>query len=225
MDNLPTMGVLPQVVSTFSSKKDSIVGSGLQVMNQIANNENCLKALTSYGELMTPLKQAMQRRPDLLTAASECLSKIFSNQQVVDEFVGQSLRCEMVEYMLKLLESSMSQVDNPASVKAQIVKALKAMLNSTQHLSQVSYFIFGYFIIEAKVEYCLIKVETVLNSSRIWKDYKDQKHDLFITSTSIAGYLTNSGPSVAGYLTAGTGGMPTPGAEKIPPPTDNILED
>ena len=43
----------------------------------------------------------------------------------------------MIEYMLKLLESSMSQVDKPAAVKAQIVKALKAMLNSIQHMSQV----------------------------------------------------------------------------------------
>ncbi len=39
--------------------------------------------------------------------------------------------------MLKLLESSMSQVDKPASVKAQIVKALKAMLNTTQYATQV----------------------------------------------------------------------------------------
>jgi hypothetical protein len=43
----------------------------------------------------------------------------------------------MIEFLLKLLESSMAQVDKPASVKAQIVKALKAMLNSLQHLSQV----------------------------------------------------------------------------------------
>lgn len=43
----------------------------------------------------------------------------------------------MIEYLLKLLESSMERIDKPASVKAQIVKALKAMLNSTNYLSQV----------------------------------------------------------------------------------------
>ena len=32
----------------------------------------------------------------------------------------------------------MNGVDKPASVKAQIVKALKAMLNSVQHLTQVN---------------------------------------------------------------------------------------
>jgi DnaJ family protein C protein 13 len=62
------------------------------------------------------------------------------------------------------------------------------------------------------------KVETILGASRIWKDFKDQKHDLFITTTTTAGYLTNSVPSVAGYLTAGPGGLANSSAEKVPPP-------
>lgn len=43
----------------------------------------------------------------------------------------------MVEYLLKLLENSMERIDKPAAVKAQIVKALKSMLNSMQYISQV----------------------------------------------------------------------------------------
>jgi hypothetical protein len=43
----------------------------------------------------------------------------------------------MIEYLLKLLDSNLEGIEKPASVKAQIVKALKAMLNSIQHLSQV----------------------------------------------------------------------------------------
>jgi hypothetical protein len=39
--------------------------------------------------------------------------------------------------LLKLLETNMNGVDKPGSVKAQIVKAIKAMLNSVQYLSQV----------------------------------------------------------------------------------------
>ena len=69
-----------------------------------------------------------------------------------------------------------------------------------------------------------IKVEALLNASRIWRDYKDQKHDLFITNTTTAGYLTNSGPSVAGYLTAGTSSSSAPKIDKVPPPTDNLLD-
>jgi DnaJ family protein C protein 13 len=88
MDNLPPMGVLPQIIQALSSRKDSIVGSGLQVVNQVAGNDNCLRTLSS-SECMHPMKQAMIKRPDLITVAADALSKIFSNQIVVDEFVGQ----------------------------------------------------------------------------------------------------------------------------------------
>lgn len=65
-------------------------------------------------------------------------------------------------------------------MKAQIVKALKAMQMSLQHGEEVS---------------------SVLNESRVWAEYKDQKHDLFITNAPIAGYLTG-GKSVYSILSA-----------------------
>ncbi|RNA25242.1 dnaJ -like protein, partial [Brachionus plicatilis] len=199
LDNLPSMGVLPQVVLALSAKKDSIVGSAIHVVNQIVNNEHCLKSL-SVNEFMSPMKQAMQRRADLVAVAAEAMNRIFSNQSVVDDFVGQALKCQMIEYLLKLLESSMTGIDKPNSVKAQIVKAIKSMLNSAQYLTQV---------------------ESILGSSKIWKDYKDQSDDLFITNTTSIGYLTNSVPSVAGYLTAGG---PLSINEKQPPPPEHDLE-
>lgn len=56
-------------------------------------------------------------------------------------------------------------------VKAQIVAALKAM---THNLS------FGD------------KVSHILNSNPIWAEFRDQKHDLFITDSNIRGYLTGN---------------------------------
>lgn len=178
LENIPTMGTLPQVIQALGSKKDSIVGSALQILNQIVNNENCLKSLSSY-ECMNTFKEAIQKRLDLVPITAETLSKIFSNQIVVDEFVGQSLKCDLISYLLKLLESSMPNVDRPGSVKAQIANTLKAMLNSVQYLSQV---------------------EALLNASRIWRDYKDQKDDMFIMKSNTAGYLTGGVPSVAGIF-------------------------
>lgn len=178
LENIPTMGTLPQVIQALGSKKDSIVGSALQILNQFVNNENCLKSLSSY-ECMNTFKEAIQKRLDLVPITAETLSKIFSNQIVVDEFVGQSLKCDLISYLLKLLESSMPNVDRPGSVKAQIANTLKAMLNSVQYLSQV---------------------EALLNASRIWRDYKDQKDDMFIMKSNTAGYLTGGVPSVAGIF-------------------------
>ena len=136
LDHVPNMGSLPQVVLALCSKKNGVIGAGLQVVNQVVVNENCLKTM-SLNDLMNPFKQAMEKRPDLVPVAAEALSKIFSSQNVVDEFVAQALKCELIDYLLKLLETNMNGVDKPASVKAQIVKALKAMLNSVQHLTQV----------------------------------------------------------------------------------------
>lgn len=54
-------------------------------------------------------------------------------------------------------------------MKAQIVAALKAM---THNLSYGD------------------KVSQLLNSNHIWAEFRDQKHDLFITDTNVRGYLT-----------------------------------
>lgn len=105
-------------------------------------------------------------------------------------------------------------------VKAQIVAALKAMNSNLQYGDQVSH---------------------LLNSNPIWAEYRDQKHDLFITDSNVRGYLTGGmfglwvffcvlwhrglywicscvGNTTAGYLTQG----PSKNIEVLtsPPPID-----
>ena len=65
------------------------------------------------------------------------------------------------------------------------------------------------------------KITEMLEASPVWSAYKDQKHDLFISDTSISGYLT--GPTgVAGYLTAGTS---TSAPLTAPPPLKEPPDD
>jgi DnaJ family protein C protein 13 len=75
----------------------------------------------------------------------------------------------MISYLLGLLDRGLEILDSPAATKAQIVKALKAMLKSLAYGEEVN---------------------GILEKSTVWKDYKDQKHDLFISNTPVAGYLT-----------------------------------
>ena len=49
----------------------------------------------------------------------------------------------------------------------------------------------------------LLQVTTILEESKTWAVFKEQKHDLFIKNTQVAGYLTGPTVGVAGYLTAG----------------------
>lgn len=58
---------------------------------------------------------------------------------------------------------------NFSQVKAQIVAALKAMTHNLNYGDKVSH---------------------LLNSNSIWAEFRDQKHDLFITDSNIRGYLT-----------------------------------
>lgn len=81
----------------------------------------------------------------------------------------QALDAEMVPYLLNILEGRLDIVENPATTKAQIVKALKAMTKSL---------LLGE------------KVNAILEKSSVWAEYKDQRHDLFITNNTSSGYLT-----------------------------------
>lgn len=47
------------------------------------------------------------------------------------------------------------------------------------------------------------QVVALLEKSPVWAQYRDQKHDLFLDSAPVAGYLTAGTPGVAGFLTQG----------------------
>lgn len=116
---------------------------------------------------MFPLKQAMQVRKDMVAVACEALNRLFSGSQ--EQLVKQALDADFVQFLLTLLEARLELTENPAMTKAQIVKALKSMSRSLMYGE---------------------KVNSILEKSSVWLEYKDQKHDLFISSTPISGYLT-----------------------------------
>lgn len=120
-------------------------------------------------DCMHPLKQAMQTRRDMVAVACEALNRLFSANQ--DQLVKQALDADLVPYLLGLLEARLELLDNPAMTKAQIVKALKSMSRSPMYGDRVG---------------------GILDKSTVWADYKDQKHDLFISNAPVAGYLTGT---------------------------------
>ncbi|XP_068688282.1 dnaJ homolog subfamily C member 13-like [Montipora foliosa] len=112
------------------------------------------------------------------------------------ELVSQALQFELVQYLLGLLNGTL-KVENQAATKAQIVKALKAMLRDLTHGMEKN---------------------KILEASSVWASYRDQKHDLFISDKpAVAGYLTGTA-GVAGYLTMGSSNPST--ISNVPPPVD-----
>jgi DnaJ family protein C protein 13 len=182
LDLVPSMGHIPRLFRQMGSnvRQTIVPKSAILILNSLSNSSICVAAIAQT-ECMHPLKQAMQVRKDMIAVACEALNRLFSNNQ--DQLVKQALDVDFVQFLLTLLEGRLEIIDNPAMTKAQIVKALKSMSRSLLYGERVS---------------------TILEKSTIWAEYRDQKHDLFISSTPISGYLTAGTPTTAGYLTQGS---------------------
>uniref|UniRef100_A0A3Q3W297 J domain-containing protein n=1 Tax=Mola mola TaxID=94237 RepID=A0A3Q3W297_MOLML len=192
-DQVPPLGHLPRVLAALNHKNNSMPKSAIRLLHVLSDNELCVRSMASL-DTIGPLMTGMKCRPDMAGLVCEALNRMFQKEQT--ELVAQALKVELVPYLLKLLEGvGLETLQNPSAIKAQIVKALKSMTRSLQFGEQVN---------------------EILARSAVWSAFKDQKHDLFISESQTAGYLT--GPGVAGYLTAGTG---TTVMSSVPPPVDN----
>lgn len=193
-DHVPSLGHIPRLCRQMAIQngQPTVYKAAILILHQLAASETCVSSI-SQTECINPLKYAMQSRRDMIAVACETLNRLFSTNE--DRLVKQALEAEMVPYLLNLLEGRLDSIENPGTTKAQIVKALKAMTRSFQ-LGE--------------------KVNAILEKSTVWAEYKDQKHDLFISNAPTLGYLTAGTPVSAGYLTAG----PSATIPTGPPPVD-----
>uniref|UniRef100_A0A2D4PC99 DnaJ homologue subfamily C GRV2/DNAJC13 N-terminal domain-containing protein n=7 Tax=Micrurus TaxID=8634 RepID=A0A2D4PC99_MICSU len=196
-DQVPPLGHLPKILQAMNHKNNAIPKSAMRVIHMLSDNELCVRSMAVL-ETIGPLMNGMKKRSDNVGIACEALNRIFQKEQ--NDLVVQALKADLVPYLLKLLEGvGLENLESPSATKAQIVKALKSMSRSLQYGEQVN---------------------EILSQSSIWSAFKDQKHDLFISETQTAGYLT--GPGVAGYLTAG---RPSSVMPNVPPPVDHEAGD
>ncbi|XP_050073180.1 dnaJ homolog subfamily C member 13 [Anopheles maculipalpis] len=189
-DTVPVLGHIPKFFRQLSVQPKS----ALTVLHQLSLSEICVSAI-SQTECIPSLKSCMEHHRDLTATACETLSRLFKCQH--DSLIRQSLECQLIPYLVALLDSRLVLANNPAMVKAQIVAALKAMSSNLTYGDRVTH---------------------LLNQYPIWAEYRDQKHDLFITDTDVRGYLMGAPNTTAGYLTQG----PTKNVEVLtsPPPID-----
>lgn len=193
-DQVPGLGHIPNIIKSMSSSNDGAIKSAVQVVHILSANEICVRSMAQVSDCISHVIKAMDTRPDVVGAACEGLYKIFEKNHT--ELVSQALQFELVQYLLGLLNGTL-KVENQAATKAQIVKALKAMLRDLTHGMEIN---------------------KILEASSVWASYRDQKHDLFISDKpAVAGYLTGTA-GVAGYLTMGSSNPST--ISNVPPPVD-----
>lgn len=195
LDLIPSMGHIPRLcrqMGAINLRETEVQKCAILILHSFSLSSVCITAVAQT-DCMHPLKKAMEARSEMVAVACETLNRLFSAGQ--EQLVRQALEADLVTYLLGLLDARLELIDNPAMTKAQIVKALKAMSRSLMYGD---------------------KINAILERSKVWADYKDQKHDLFISNTPIAGYLTAGTPKAAGYLTQGSSSKLT----TAPPPID-----
>ncbi|XP_025080789.1 dnaJ homolog subfamily C member 13-like isoform X2 [Pomacea canaliculata] len=167
LDHLPQLGYINKIFSVMSVDNNAIPKAAIQIAHQLSSNELCVRSMGTF-DCIGPLKSGMKSRRDMISLVAETLARMFEKGE--EDLVGQALKSDLLPFLLRLLEGGLEAVENPASTKAQIVKALKAMQRSLQYGEQIT---------------------QILDKSPVWKEFRDQRHDLFITDSTIAGYLTD----------------------------------
>ncbi|KAJ8397415.1 hypothetical protein AAFF_G00439640 [Aldrovandia affinis] len=173
-DQVPPLGHLPRILAALGHKNNAVPKSCIRLIHALSDNQLCVYSMASL-ETIGPLMNGMKVRADMAGLACEALNRMFQREQT--HLVAQALRVGLVPYLLQLLEGvGLETLENPSATKAQIVKALKSMMQSLQYGEQVN---------------------EILSRSTVWSAFKDQKHDLFIYESQAAGYLTGiSAPSL-----------------------------
>uniref|UniRef100_A0A834R1S3 DnaJ -like protein subfamily C member 13 n=1 Tax=Sarcoptes scabiei TaxID=52283 RepID=A0A834R1S3_SARSC len=168
---IPATGYIQIFVKNLESKRLTIAKICLSLVMKFSRNQACVSEMISTENLAKNLNFITENHLELIELLCDSSVKIFESMN--EEFLRQSIQSGLIGNLLKVLDSQASQ-----STKAKIVQMFQMILDS--ELSS--------------------QINDILNKSNIWKDYKDQKHDLFITGNNANNLLTNTSANIAGYL-------------------------
>ncbi|CAF1209876.1 unnamed protein product [Didymodactylos carnosus] len=195
-EHIPSIGFLPTIIQGLECKdNNSICASSIKILYQLSKNETCIQTMsTTCPQIISGFRIAMTIRHDHLGLIAECLHSLFKIPNN-DEFIRDALKCQLIDYILTLLGQPLVDIEKPGSCKAHLVDTCKLMTQSLTYGEQIL---------------------KILQQSTVWNDYKDQRHDLFIQTSTHMQAITggSSGPAIAGYLTS----TPSQIQQKIPPP-------
>lgn len=181
LDFIPAMGHIHSIISAIYSKSnrdENISTSCIAIISEMCSSRSCVDNMSSHDSLLTEIRGATTAYPDTIGIAVYGLKKMYDFASLNDRIVQQALESDFITFLLKLLESNQS-----AQTRALIVKTLKSMTTN---------YIYGQ------------QVETILSKSKIWVDYSDQRHDLFISNEPSIAAIQGPSANVAGYLTGAT---------------------
>lgn len=177
LELVPAMGHVQSIVAAVysrSNKNELVSKSCLTILAELGGSRACVDNMSSRDSLLSEIKAAMTNYRDTVDIICHGLRKIYEFSPVNDHIVQQALEANFITYLLDLLNSIQS-----AQTRAVIVKVLKSMTKNQTYGQQV---------------------ETILGKSKIWLEYCDQKHDLFISNEPSFAAIAAPSANIAGYL-------------------------
>lgn len=211
LEMVPIMGHIQGFVKNLTSSSKQVSKSSLIILRHLSNNKQCSISMMNQSLTLKNIMAAIEMDPEMTGVACETLNKLF--QLEMDSFVQQAIESQLITFLLRLLDAGPSSL--PSSTKAIIVLVLKSMESNETYGEQI---------------------QEMLNKSSVWSEFRDQKHDLFISNQGAPMYLTckstrfsskmssnhlfvcdSAGANIAGYLTQG----PSMQNSSSPPPIDD----
>ena len=158
LEMVPIMGHIQGFLKNLSSKRDKVSKSSLLILKELSRNKQCVSSIIGYQNSLKQIMAGMRFDPEVIPIACETLNRLFVTDS--DSLVHQAIECDLVTQLLSILDSS-SASGLTANTKAIIVEVLKNMSQNVTYGEQV---------------------DVMLNKSSVWSEFKDQKHDLFISN-------------------------------------------
>ncbi|KPI90185.1 putative endosomal trafficking protein RME-8 [Leptomonas seymouri] len=189
---------------------DLVVKCVLQWLREMSRSAACVESTCSTVDVFPPLLAVIQQHPHLVMDALEALEGFLSNATRRSRILEHALRDHLPETLLRYLEegladsASAAAVVSAATIRAALVKVIKALLTSPDDLyaSQIA---------------------ALLDQSPVWAKYKNQSHDMFLTQTQFGGYLTSgnrTGPNVTTLSLTAPTTVTNAHTQLEPPPVD-----
>jgi len=194
-DFLVAIGCIPRLLRLAADGDDMVAKGTVMILHEVASSKACIASMTNLDPI-APLMMVIPKLPDSLGVIMDTLERIVSRSSEYANMLKCALANELPQRLLEMLETGMRDAAFASSARAIIIKVLKSM-------AAVEDPVYGP------------QLAHLLSDSTVWKRYKDQNHDLFLTSAAFGGFLTGpkAGPVLSLAAPPAASGM----GDTVPP--------
>ena len=194
-DFIVALGYIGKIARLCEVAEPTVAVSSLRVFHEIANSRTCVESM-SKDDVVASVLRAQRHTPEDVFLVMDTLERLMVRSSDKANMLRLALNNQLPQKLLALLETGMTAYAQPAQQRAITVKVLKAMAASVDP-------IYGP------------QIQGILQNSPVWQKYRDQSHELFLTTNQqFGGYLT--GPKQGAFLSLAA--PPGDANDSEPPP-------